>query len=79
MIEQITPTVDSPLVAATDAAAPRVDPGAAWAGPQEVRTSAGDGPALIMFGQADDGLASADDGLACAGGGCALPTADSVC
>jgi hypothetical protein len=72
MIESVTPTEPPPLAPATDAAAPRVDPGAAWAGPHEFPTSAADGHALTM-------LSSAADGPACADGSCALPTPDGPC
>jgi hypothetical protein len=68
MIESITPTEPRPLAPGTDAAAPRVDPGATWAGPHEVATPATHGPALTMLG-------TAANSPGCADGSCALPTA----
>ncbi len=76
MIEP-TATAPTPLAPAPDAAWPRVDPGAAWAGPHEVPTPAASGPAadshvLTMLG-------TAASGPGCADGSCALPTADGPC
>ena len=85
MIESITPTEPRPLAPATDAPAPRVDPGAAWSGRQEVPTSGvAGGPELTMLGPTASGptltmLGTAASGAGCADASCALPTADGPC